>query len=163
MADALLGAVSGAFASWLMERLQYQLAKIGSPEALRREEETQRAGDGEPATVKVAERVAHLLGVNVPEDKKPLAGELVHYATGAFWGAILGAFHRELRGNPLVVGGLFGAWVWLFQDELMTPLLRLARGPTAYPASLHAKALAAHLAYGEATASTLKLLSRARA
>jgi hypothetical protein len=45
-------------------------------------------------------------------------------------------------------------------DELAMPLLGLTDGPTAYPAELHAHGLAAHLAYGAATALATQLLLR---
>jgi hypothetical protein len=41
------------------------------------------------------------------------------------------------------------------------PALGFAKGPRAYPASTHAKALAAHLVYGAATAASFRALARA--
>jgi hypothetical protein len=41
-------------------------------------------------------------------------------------------------------GRLLGQW----QDETAVPLLGLAKGPTGYPLSTHAYALASHLVYG---------------
>ena len=42
----------------------------------------------------------------------------------------------------------FGAAFWLLADEISVPLLGLSKGPTEYPVSTHAYALASHLVYG---------------
>ena len=42
----------------------------------------------------------------------------------------------------------FGAVFWAVADEAAVPLLGLAKGPTGYPLSTHAYALASHLVYG---------------
>lgn len=42
----------------------------------------------------------------------------------------------------------FGAAFWLVADEAAVPLLGLSKGPTEYPLSVHAYALASHFVYG---------------
>ena len=47
-----------------------------------------------------------------------------------------------------IAGIPFGAAFWMVVDEGALPLLGLAKGPTAYPSSTHAYALASHLVFG---------------
>lgn len=147
--DAALGAASGLAASWVMELAQPRISAAGSEET--RARERQARGDQEPATYRAAGAAAHLVGRSIPEDRKPLAGEVVHYATGAAWGALFGVLAPRLPAPVLAAGAAWGALVWLVSDEVLVPALGWSSGPTAYPASTHAKALASHLLYGAAT------------
>lgn len=156
LVDALVGAASGLVASWLMEQAQARvIGPAGGPATKAREAAAQ--GDLEPATVRTAERAAALLGRSIPDARKRLAGELVHYATGAAFGAVYGIAARR-AGLPRWGGALFGAAVWLLNDEALVPALGLARKPWDYPASTHAKALASHLVYGTATDAGFRAL-----
>jgi hypothetical protein len=147
--DAALGALSGLAASWVMEWAQARIMAVGSDETRRREKEAQ--GDLEPATYRAAEAAAHLVGRTLPAERKRVAAEVVHYATGALWGAAFGALAPRLPAPALAAGAAWGLVVWLANDELLVPALGLSRGPARYPPSTHAKALASHLVYGAAT------------
>lgn len=157
LVDALVGAASGLAASWLMEQAQARIIlPAGSPAAKAREQAAQ--GDLPPATVRTAERAAALLGRSIPEARKRAAGEVVHYATGAAFGALYGVAARRIGLPALLGGALYGAAVWLLNDEALVPALGLARRPWDYPASTHAKALAAHVVYGAATEAGFRAL-----
>lgn len=147
--DAALGAASGLLASWVMERAQARISAAGSEATRQREKEA--SGDQEPATFRAAQAAAHLVRRSIPEERKPLAGEVVHYATGAAWGALFGALAPRLPAPVLAAGVAWGALVWLVNDEMIVPALGWSSGPTRYPASAHAKALASHVVYGAAT------------
>jgi uncharacterized membrane protein YagU involved in acid resistance len=45
-------------------------------------------------------------------------------------------------------GVAYGAAVWLFGDEIAVPALGLSKGPTEYPAKLHADVFFKHLVFG---------------
>jgi len=82
------------------------------------------------------------------EETRTALSYLVHWGYLMLTGGINGAL-RGPTDVPDVTGGLaLGLGVWLFGDELATPLLGVAKGPTAYPPALHAHAVAAHVAYG---------------
>ncbi len=155
VADALLGAASGLAASWLMEKAQGPIWNAGGPETKRREQEAQ--GDLPPATIRAAERAARLAGRSIPEERKATAGEAVHYATGALFGALFGVLAPRVGLPALAAGALYGAAVWLVNDETLVPALGLSKRPWAYPASTHAKSLAAHVVYGAATDAGFRL------
>jgi hypothetical protein len=155
--DALGGAASGLVASWLMEQAQARvIGPAGSAET--RERERQAQGGLDPATVRTAQLAARALGREIPADRKNAAGEVVHYGTGAAFGALFGIAARRLGVPALVGGALFGVAIWLANDEGVVPALGLSRRPWDYPASTHVKALASHLVYGTATGAGVRLL-----
>ncbi len=157
--DAVLGAASGFVASWVMEKAQARIARAGGEATKARERRAQ--GGLEPATVRAAERGAELLGKRLPDDRKGIASEAVHYATGTLFGAAFGVLACRL-GVPALLGGIaYGAAVWLVNDETLVPSLGWSRPPWAYPASTHAKALASHVVYGAATGAGFGLLHAA--
>ncbi len=157
--DAALGAASGLVASWVMEKAQGPIWKLGGEATQRREQEAQ--GDLEPATVRAAERAAGAVGRSLPDDRKGAASEAVHYATGAAFGALFGVLAPRLPGPALLAGAIYGAAVWLLNDETLVPALGFSRKPWDYPASSHAKSLAAHLVYGATTDAGFRLLGAA--
>ncbi|BDG07557.1 DUF1440 domain-containing protein [Anaeromyxobacter paludicola] len=158
--DALLGALGGLAASWVMDRVQASvLQRLGTEETRRSEREA--SGSGEPATYRAAEALARPFGIPLDGRRKALGAEVVHYATGAGWGALYGIAEHRLGWPTLLSGVAFGALVFALGDELIVPLLGWAGGPRRYPASVHGKALAAHLVYGASTAGAWRTLSGA--
>ncbi len=141
----LAGVAGGLLASFLMEQFQALWSKAA---------EEIRPGDGEkgsgaqedPATVKTAQAISGgVMGKPIPKEKKPLAGEAVHYAMGATSGAIYG-FAAELTPLATLGDGLaFGTGVWLAADNAIVPALGLAKPPTQTPPATHLYALASHL------------------
>lgn len=122
----------------------------------------QRSRDGEPATETVA-RLAHeaVTGDEPEDDRRATLGQVVHWGYGMLVGALYGALRDDDADGLDVGGGLgYGAALWLLGDEIAVPVLGLARGPTAHPASMHASMFGAHLVYGATTAAANRALSR---
>ncbi|MFP4345834.1 MAG: hypothetical protein ACLFU8_14155 [Anaerolineales bacterium] len=99
-----------------------------------------------------------LAGEEPNQQTKTALSYIIHWvisvdASGTY-GMLRGpaTFPDPVGGTALAVG------LWLFGDELFMPLVGLAKGPTAYPAELHAHALGAHLAYGLASAAATQFL-----
>jgi uncharacterized membrane protein YagU involved in acid resistance len=90
-----------------------------------------------------------------------VASRLVHYLTGAAFGAVFGVLARRVTAPPLLAGVAFGAAVWLVNDEGVIPALGLSRKPWEYPTSTHAKALASHLVFGTAMDAGYRVLGAA--
>jgi uncharacterized membrane protein YagU involved in acid resistance len=103
----------------------------------------------EPATVKTASAISErVFGHNLTNKEKELAGPFIHYAVGTTAGAVYG-LAAEYEPDVTALKGIpFGAAFWMVVDEGTLPLLGLAKGPTAYPISTHAYALASHLVFG---------------
>ncbi|HEX5966652.1 MAG TPA: DUF1440 domain-containing protein [Pyrinomonadaceae bacterium] len=109
-------------------------------------EEKEQQDDATVETAKVISKT--VFGHELAESEKKPAGAAVHYAFGAATGGLYGAM-AEVTPQVTAGAGLpFGAVFWLVADEIGVPLLGLAKGPTAYPASTHAYALASHFVYG---------------
>ncbi len=159
IADALIGAAAGLAASWVMEKAQGRIMQAGSEETKQREKDAQ--GDLEPATVRAAERAAGAVGKPLPDERKGAASEAVHYATGTAFGALFGVLAPRLPLPALLAGAIYGAAVWLVNDETLVPALGLSRKPWDYPASVHAKSLAAHVVYGATTDAGFRILGSA--
>jgi putative membrane protein len=88
----------------------------------------------EDATVKVANGITRwLLHRPLPEDKKPLAGNIVHYAFGAGVGGLYGGLATVMPRLTLAFGLPFGVAVWLGAHVIMVPALGLAARPTRQP------------------------------
>lgn len=139
----LLGAAIGAVAGIAAGLVMNQVHAIWSA--------FERASDGpqpaaKPATVKAAEA---LVGP-VDERAEGRAGSIAHFVMSGVTGAIYGAASSVL--SPVAIGrGLgWGAGVWLVADEIVVPLVGLAKPPWKYPVKTHVRALLAHLAYGAA-------------
>jgi hypothetical protein len=144
------GAVGGVVASWIMDRFQYWWLSFGGGDE-RGLQQTASDEDNreEPATVKTASAISEgVFAHSLTAREKEIAAPLVHYAVGTTAGAVYGVaakYEPDLTG---LAGIPFGAAFWMVVDEGALPLLGLAKGPTAYPISTHAYALASHLVFG---------------
>jgi putative membrane protein len=115
------------------------------------------------ATVKVADGLVRwLLHRPLPEDAKPLAGHLVHYAFGAGVGALYGGTAAIAPRVTVAAGLPLGIAVWLGAHVVAVPALGLAEPPTRRPRSQEARELLLHLVYGVVTETVRRLARRVR-
>jgi putative membrane protein len=144
----LAGLVGGLIAAGAMSLAHNALAEKKTP-----------AEAGDDATVKTADAIMRtVLGQPLPENKKSLAGTLVHYAFGGVMGALYGGVAEVA---PRIVTGFglpFGAAVWLGAHVLTVPALGLAEPATRQPLSKEAPELGLHLLYGAVTEPVRRLL-----
>jgi len=171
------GLMGGLIASWTMNRFQDVWNKLA--EGLESSQGKQFGGVSVPAeieaspvtdvsksdtqstvqddtTVKAASAVSEgLFHHRLTEGEKKIAGPAVHYLLGTGVGGLYGA-SAELAPKVTAGAGLpFGAAFWLVVDEGAVPFLGLSKGPTSYPLTTHAYALASHFVYGF-TAETVR-------
>lgn len=165
------GLIGGLVASWTMNRFQDVWFALSEP---KEQAKTLPPGDGQSGaqrgqqakdgveqakgsdieeqdvtTVKAASLISEgIFQHKLTKSEKKLAGTAVHYSLGTAVGGLYGAV-AELAPEVTAGGGLpFGAAFWLVVDEGAVPLLGLSKGPTEYPISTHAYALASHFVYG---------------
>lgn len=154
---AVAGAIGGAAGAYAMQRFQQwwnDMEKRAAPKerAHAIKDGATDKGTDEPATVKVAERVSkRVLDVDLSAELKPVAGEAVHYTTGAGIGAIYGFVAEILPPARMFNGLLMGTIVWWTADNMVVPAQKLGKTPEQTPPSKHAYALASHLVYGFTT------------
>jgi hypothetical protein len=165
----IAGLAAGLVASWTMNQFQAAWTRIaegfekphgaqsmqpsdgGKPnQSVQQANQSQEQKDEQDdATVKTAKVISEgIFGHKLTKSEKKPAGAAVHYAFGTATGGLYGAM-AEVAPQVTVGAGIpFGAVFWAVADEAAVPLLGLAKGPTAYPLSTHAYALASHLVYG---------------
>jgi putative membrane protein len=163
------GLAGGLLASWTMNQFQAAWTRVAEgfekphgaqsmqPTEGLNPNETPDSSDAsgqskenqDDATVETAKVIStNVFGHELKESEKKPAGAAVHYAFGTATGGLYGAMAEMTPQVTAGVGLPFGAMFWLVADEVAVPLLGLAKGPTAYPVSTHAYALASHLVYG---------------
>jgi uncharacterized membrane protein YagU involved in acid resistance len=155
----LAGIVGGVIAAGAMSLVHHGVAAINTRS--REQPPPADQAQGEDATVKVADAISRrLLHRPVPEDKKPLAGNLVHYAFGAGVGALYGGVAAVVPGVTTGFGLPFGAAVWLGAHVITVPALGLAEPPTRRPFAKEALEFVLHLLYGAVTEGARRLVRR---
>lgn len=160
LTDAALGALAGAAASAAMGPLTTYLSER-QPRSARRKELAVTRRLGAPPPVKAAEKVAAAVGASIPAERLSLAGEVLHYGFGTFWGAALGALASRWKPLPPGVGVALGILLWISMDEGALPALGLSKKPKEYPRETHLRGLAGHVVYGVVLDRSLALLRSA--
>ena len=165
------GLAAGLVASWTMNQFQAAWTRMAAgfekphgaqsmqpsegpnpnelPDAGSAQMANEQPEEQDDATVKTAKAISEgIFGHKLTKEEKKPAGAAVHYAFGTATGGLYGAM-AEVAPQVTVGAGIpFGAVFWAVADEAAVPLLGLAKGPTQYPLSTHAYALASHLVYG---------------
>jgi uncharacterized membrane protein YagU involved in acid resistance len=141
------GLIGGLVASWTMNRFQDLWTKLG--EHQRQSEQPSNNEEQDDTTVRTASAISEgLFHHKLTEKEKKIAGPAVHYSLGTGVGGLYGAVADAVPEVTAGAGLPFGAAFWLVVDEGAVPLLGLSKGPTEYPLSTHAYALASHFVYG---------------
>jgi putative membrane protein len=155
---AVVGLGAGLLAAGAMSLAHKGLTAIAGPAP----EARPPAEGGDDATVKVADLLVRTLAERpLPEEAKPWAGTLVHYAFGGVVGALYGAVAEHAPRVAVGLGVPFGAAVWLGAHVITVPAAGLAPPPTRRPLRAEASELVLHLVYGAAT-EIVRRLGRGR-
>ena len=157
----VVGLASGFVASWTMNQFQAALTRLAGnsdkghgaqsmqPAEGSKGEKQEDVKEQDDATVETAKVISrNVFGHELQESEKESAGAAVHYAFGTVTGGLYGALAEVSPQVTMGAGVPFGAAFWLIADEVAVPVLGLSKGPTEYPVSTHAYALASHLVYG---------------
>lgn len=165
------GLIGGLVASWAMNRFQDVWFALAEPNE---QSQSSPPGDGhsgaqgeqqtkdgdeqakgsdaeeqDDTTVKAASLISEgIFRHKLTKGEKKIAGTMVHYSLGTAVGGLYGAVAEHAPEVTAGIGLPFGAAFWLVVDEGAVPLLGLSKGPTGYPISTHAYALASHCIYG---------------
>lgn len=157
-ADMIKGAIAGAFAVWVMDRVGWQMYLNEDPQAFKREKEAQV--DGKYVAHVAASKMADAARIRRTPEQEYRAGKVVHYMLGVAPGAAYGVLRKRAPGVGAGRGLLYGFTLFAVQDEGIAPALGIASGPTAYPWQAHARGLVSHLVLGATTDTALELLDR---
>lgn len=155
--DILAGAVAGAAAIWVANKLDEAMYRAGGPQSIRKTEAA-RPGGMDPAHV-LAKRAADLVGVEVENPKDNPAGRAVRYGAAAGMGALYGL----LRGmSPTVStgrGAMFGIALFILKDEIGNTALGTAGNPLNYPVRDHVRGAATGTVFGLVTDLGMRFIS----
>ena len=153
----IAGLVGGVIAAGAMSVVHRGFSEIGASD--RHQKPPAEQQEEEDATVKVADGIARwLLHRPLPEDKKALASNIVHYAFGAGVGTFYGGIAEVVPRVTAAVGLPFGLAVWLGAHVITVPALGLAPPPTRQPRSKEGLELLLHLVYGAVTEIVRRLV-----
>jgi Protein of unknown function (DUF1440) len=155
--DLLKGAVAGAVATFVMDRVTGYMYEHEDRDARRKEDEVRR---GRTSYEVVAEKAASAAGSSLDRRQRQRAGSAMHWALGMGAGAAYAVLRRRFQGLGGAAGTAFGTAFWTFMDEGLVPALGLTPGATAFPWQAHARGLVGHLTFGTVTDGTLRLLDR---
>lgn len=179
----MLGAVAGAVGVWAMDRAGWFMYDHEDPDAVAQELQGRRGGGdveftkaeagarqqqaqpGAPGkdTAHVAvEKAARLTSANIRTGQPNRAGIVVHYALGVLPGALHAVLRRKIPAVRAGAGALYGAGLFVVNDEMVAPALELASGPRQYPWQAHARGLVTHMVLGVVTETVLRAFDRAR-
>jgi uncharacterized membrane protein YagU involved in acid resistance len=158
--DLFFGAAAGAVGSWLMSPVQSAVSRY-IPESAKRREKA--VSPSESATVKAGRVALEAVGLHVPDDKKEVLGQAVHFGYGIAIGAAYALIRRHQAHLHHLAGLAFGAALWAISDELLVPALHLSAPPSRYPKETHLRGLASHLAYGASVEEGVWLMRKALA
>ena len=154
LVDLITGAVAGVVGVWALDRVDWTLYERESPAAKRRIAKA-RPNGMDPAH-NLAATVAGLFGRDLPDQPNP-AGIGVHYGLGVSAAMGYAALRRRFPAVGLGAGAVFGALLWLVQDEGLNTLTGAGGKPQDYPATTHLRGLLAHMTFGLATELVLRL------
>ena len=159
LTDAVIGAVAGAAAVWVMDRVDwFNFLHVVPPEARRRTQAV-RPGGMDPAHV-AADKIATAAGYELePKGNNPV-GQAVHYSVGIAPAVLYSVLRRRAPAVTAGRGALFGVGFFLIEDEGMNALTGLSAPQGEYPWQAHARGLAAHVVYGLALDAALNIADR---
>ena len=159
----LRGAMAGALGTTAMDLLWYARYRRGGGHSGPVAWETAAGLDSwqdAPAPAQFGKRVVEAaLNRELPASQARLTNNVVHWATGVGWGAVLGLLSAKIGRPRWWYGLVFGAGVWLQSYAVLVPA-KLYKPPWKYDAKTLWEDLSAHLLYGLGTATALRLSAR---
>jgi hypothetical protein len=147
--DLIRGAVAGTIATWLMDQVTTALY-AGQSKAVTAKEKAARP-DGKSSVELMLEQIEETAGVELNDDQRALGQQLLHYALGAVPGALYVFARERIPGVGAARGLLYGALVFIVNDEWLNWRLGFAGSPGAYPTETHMRGLVGHLVLGGTT------------
>jgi len=151
-ASTATGTMCGLAAGAMMTAASAALRVVTQRVAPGEPERAEAATSQRPATVQAAQA---LLGP-LPEEQRPAAGSIAHYAMAGATGAVYGMLSARAPGVRAGRGLAFGVALWLLADEIAVPALRF--GSFRAPIGAHLRGLYAHLVYGATLEGLMRLV-----
>lgn len=151
------GAVAGAIATYAMDRLWFQRYRDagGKDDFIRWELSDADSFEGAAAPAQFGKRIADVVGVELSEKAAGTTTNVVHWATGAGWGALAGITRLVTGGSSVKIGFGSGVVAWGTAYGLLGSL-GIYRPIWEYDLDTLRDDLTAHLLYGAVLGVVLK-------
>ena len=154
--DLIRGALAGTIATWLMDQVTTALYQSQSKAVTAKEKRARPNGKG--SVELMLEQIETTAGVELTADQRALGQQLIHYALGAVPGALYVFARERIPGVGAGRGLLYGALLFVFNDEWLNWRLGFAGSPGRYPTETHMRGLVGHLVLGGTTDTLADIL-----
>lgn len=155
--DVVKGAAAGAVGVWAMDVATWAVYRRQSLATLMQEKENRPFGK-DPAHA-MAERLRRLIGSEVQEEPNSL-GVAIHYQLGMAPAAVYVRLRRRMPWLRAGRGSLYGALLYVVNDEIAGRVLGIMGPQRYYPWQVHIRGLIGHVVLGVVTEATLHVLEQ---
>lgn len=156
LGDLVLGAAAGGLALMALDKVDWAIWNR-LPASSRARTIAVRPGGRDPAH-EMAHRLAELCPEHPTAAQVNKAGDVIHVLLGLSPAMIYAVLRSRVPGVAAGRGALFGAALFLIQDEGLNTVMKFGAPPRDYPWADHARGLVAHVTYGVALDAVLSLL-----
>lgn len=153
---ALAGAAAGAFGVWALDRVDWFMWNHEDERA--RAQTTAVRPRGEPPAQALVTKIEKATGNTLSAEAHETTAQVVHYSIGIAPAIGYALVRDKLPVQGVARGALYGAGLFLMQDEVLNTVTGLGAKPQRYPWQAHARGIVAHIVYGVATELALGLL-----
>ena len=154
------GFAAGALGVWALDRLDWFMWDQEDPEA--RARTTAVRPMGEPPAQALVSKMEDAIGKHLEPGTHEAASQVVHYSIGIAPAIGYALLRDKLPMSGVARGALYGAGLFLTQDEVLNTVTGLGAKPQDYPWQAHARGIVAHTAYGIVTELALGLVDQIR-
>lgn len=149
----LAGLAAGAVGVWALDRVDWFMWNREDPEA--RAQTTAVRPNGEPPAQALVSKVEGATGTHLEPATHEAVSQVVHYSIGIAPAIGYALLRDRLPVSGVARGALYGAGLFLTQDEGLNTVTGLGAKPQDYPWQAHARGIVAHTVYGIVTELTL--------
>lgn len=154
------GFAAGALGVWALDRLDWFM--WDQEDGRVRARTTAVRPDGEPPAQALVSKIEDGSGKHLEPGTHEAASQVVHYSIGIAPAIGYALLRDKLPMSGVARGALYGAGLFLAQDEVLNTVTGLGAKPQDYPWQAHARGIVAHTAYGIVTELALVLVDQIR-
>ncbi len=154
----MAGLAAGAVGVWALDRIDWFMWNREDPKT--RARTTAVRPDGEPPAQALVSKVERATGKTLAPGTHEAVSQAVHYSIGIAPAVGYALLRNKLPVSGVARGALFGATLFLTQDEVLNTVTGLGAKPQDYPWQAHARGIVAHTVYGIVTELTLNFVDR---
>jgi uncharacterized membrane protein YagU involved in acid resistance len=152
----IAGLAAGAVGVWALDRVDWFMWNRENPDARARTIAVRPKG--EPPAQALVSKIEDAAGRHLGSASHEAVSQAVHYSIGIAPAIGYALLRDRLPLSGVARGALYGAGLFLTQDEALNTVTGLGAKPQEYPWQAHARGIVAHTVYGIVTELTLNIL-----